>query len=123
MKTVCFDFDGVINSYRHGWQGVTEINDPPVKGIEKEIARIRKAGYKVIIQTTRCVTTDGWHAVSKWLVEHDIPFDNVVIEKPPAIAYIDDRAICFDGNAAGLLEKVEATLGTARTGYNSRAYA
>lgn len=28
-------------------------------------------------------------------------------EKPPAIVYIDDRAICFDGNADTLLEKIK----------------
>ena len=29
-------------------------------------------------------------------------------EKPPAIVYIDDRAICFDGNPHGLLDEIMA---------------
>ena len=28
-------------------------------------------------------------------------------EKPPAIVYIDDRAICFDGRSDELLEKIK----------------
>jgi len=105
--TVCIDFDGVINSYRHGWQGAAVINDPPVDGIGEEIAHIKKAGYKVIIQSTRCATTGGLRAVSCYLVDNHIPFDDIVIEKPPAVAYIDDRAIQFNGDPDGLLVKIE----------------
>ena len=105
--TVCFDFDGTIHRYSKGWQGETNIYDPPVDGIREEIARIKKAGYMIIIQSTRCSTTEGWAAVSAWLVENNIEFDNVVVEKPPAVAYIDDRAIQFRGNPAGLLEEIE----------------
>ena len=31
----------------------------------------------------------------------------ICTEKPPAIVYIDDRAICFDGNASNLLEQIQ----------------
>ena len=30
----------------------------------------------------------------------------MLAEKPPAICYVDDRAICFDGNTDGLIEKI-----------------
>ena len=33
--------------------------------------------------------------------------DKVGKEKPPAIAYIDDRAICFDGHPETLLKKIQ----------------
>lgn len=33
--------------------------------------------------------------------------DKVCKEKPPAIAYIDDRAICFDGHPETLLKKIQ----------------
>ena len=59
-KTVVFDFDGVIHSYKSGWQGENIIPDPPVNGIKKAIDEIRSAGYEVIVVSTRC----AYYAVS-----------------------------------------------------------
>ena len=106
-KTVVFDFDGVIHSYTSGWKGETVIPDSPVRGIKEEISKIRKAGYEVVVVSTRCATNNGIKAVNKYLLENGIVVDRVCKEKPPAIVYIDDRAICFDCNADGLLGKIE----------------
>ena len=106
-KTVCLDFDGVIHSYISGWQGAGVINDPPVAGIKDAIDEIRAAGYEVVIQSTRCADPTGLHAVETWLHENGIKHDWVTAGKPLAVAYIDERAIRFDGDAAGLLEKIE----------------
>ncbi len=107
MKTVIFDFDGVIHSYESGWQGVTNIPDPPVKGIDKAIQDIREAGYEVVVVSTRCYQDGGIEAIKKYLNKHSIRVDRVTYEKPPAIVSIDDRAICFDGRPGELLEKIE----------------
>ena len=40
-NTVLFDFDGVINSYKSGWEGYGIISDPPVEGIKEAIDEIR----------------------------------------------------------------------------------
>lgn len=105
-QTVVFDFDGVIHSYKSGWQGPTIIPDEPVEGIKEAIAEIRAAGYEVVVVSTRCETNEGQNAIMKYLQKHGIEFDNIRKEKPPAIVYIDDRAICFDGKADSLLEKI-----------------
>jgi len=105
--TVIFDFDGVIHSYTSGWQGATEIPDPPVEGIKEEIQRIRQAGYNVVVVSTRCYQAGGIDAILGYLVRNKILVDEVTAEKPPAIVQIDDRALCFDGNAEGLLEQIE----------------
>lgn len=105
-KTVVFDFDGVIHSYKSGWQGPTVIPDEPVEGIKEAIAEIRIAGYEVVVVSTRCETLIGMAAIQVYLEKHGIEFDRIMKEKPPAIVYIDDRAICFDGNAGSLLEKI-----------------
>lgn len=105
-QTVVFDFDGVIHSYTSGWKGETVIPDPPVPGIAKAISDIRRAGYDVVVVSTRCATLEGLAAVSMYLYEHGIKVDAVKKEKPPAIVYIDDRAICFDGNPGNLLEQI-----------------
>lgn len=106
-KTVVFDFDGVIHSYTSGWKGDTVIPDPPVPGIKEAIADIME-DYIVVVVSTRCATEDGKAAIEAWLHKYGIEVDEVTKEKPPAICYIDDRAICFDGIADLLKAKIEA---------------
>lgn len=107
-QTVIFDFDGVIHSYTSGWKGIDCIPDPPVDGIKEAIDSIRDKGYKVVIVSTRCRDINGISAIKDWLNKYDIEVDDISIEKPPALCSIDDRAICFDGNSSGLLEKIES---------------
>lgn len=106
-RTVVFDFDGVIHSYKRGWKGITEIPDEPVDGIKEAIAVIRKAGYEVVVVSTRCNEPAGKAAINKYLKEHEIIVDDIKDHKPPAICYIDDRAICFDGHPETLLNKIK----------------
>lgn len=107
-KTVVFDFDGVIHSYTSGWQGVTNIPDAPVPGIEEALKDIHNAGYEVVVVSTRCAHFGGKMAIESWLDVWGLYMyvDKVCTEKPPAIVYIDDRAICFDGHPETLLEKI-----------------
>lgn len=104
-ETVVFDFDGVIHSYKSLWQGATVIPDPPVEGIREAIADVREL-YNVVVVSTRCIVPEGKKAVEDYLRHFDIEVDAVLAEKPPAIAYIDDRAICFDGEPSKLLSKI-----------------
>ena len=106
-KTVVFDFDGVIHSYTSGWWGDAIVADPPVPGIREAIAEIRAAGYEVVVVSTRTASELGRQAVMEWLDKHGIEVDHVYAEKPPAIVYIDDRAICFDGHPETLLGKIQ----------------
>jgi hypothetical protein len=108
-KTVVFDFDGVIHSYTSGWLGETTIPDPPVPGIQKALKEIHDAGYEVVVVSTRCKTALGRMAIENWIDMYGMTqeVDKVCKEKPPAIAYIDDRAICFDGHPENLLKKIK----------------
>lgn len=108
-KTVVFDFDGVIHSYTSGWKGVTCISDPPVPGIDRSLKALQDAGYEVVVVSTRCSTVEGQAAIESWLDEYGIAHlvNRVCKEKPPAVVYVDDRAICFDGDPDSLLEKIE----------------
>lgn len=109
-QTVVFDFDGVIHSYTSGWQGATNIPDEPVYGIHEALRDIKEAGYEIVVVSTRCSTDEGTMAIESWLYKWclDTLVDKVCKEKPPAIVYIDDRAICFDGKPETLLSKIEA---------------
>lgn len=109
MKTVVFDFDGVIHGYQSGWQGDPAIiPDPVVPGIREAIAELRANGYKVVVVSTRCASDSGRLAVTYYLLENDIFVDDIRADKPPAVCYIDDRAICFDGHPENLVEKIKA---------------
>lgn len=107
-KTVVFDFDGVIHSYTSGWQGAATVTDSVVPGIQSAINSLRQEGYEVVVVSTRCATPEGMGAVRRYLRDNHIVVDEVMKEKPPAICYVDDRAICFDGNAETLVEKIKA---------------
>lgn len=104
-QTVVFDFDGVIHSYTSGWQGKDVATDPPVPGIKEALKEIHEAGYEIVVVSTRCATEEGLKCVRHYLHEHDMLsyVDRVCMEKPPALVYIDDRAICFDGRPENLL--------------------
>lgn len=103
--TVVFDFDGVIHSYTSGWKGAAVADDPPVEGIKEALRDIVQQGYRVVVVSTRCATEEGLKCVRRYLYEHDMLayVDKVCMEKPPALVYIDDRAICFDGHPEKLL--------------------
>ena len=107
VPTVIFDFDGVIHSYKSGWKGPDVIPDPPVEGIKEAIAEIRAAGYKVVVVSARCYLEGGMQAITDYLDDYGIVVDGVTDEKPPAIVTVDDRAICFNGKAGELLEKIK----------------
>jgi hypothetical protein len=104
-RTLCLDFDGVLHSYRSGWCGAEIIPDPPIHGTREAVARLRQQ-YRVVVHSTRCHTEEGRRAVQSWLQTHQIVVDEVCEHKPPALVYIDDRAIRFRGNWDDVLDEV-----------------
>lgn len=107
MPTVVFDFDGVIHSYKSGWKGAGVIPDPIVPGITDVIDQLREHGYIVVVVSTRYSTQEGMEAVKDYLTKNGIIVDDVLAEKPPAVCYIDDRAICFRGNTEKLVDQIK----------------
>lgn len=103
---IVFDFDGVIHSYKSGWKGAENIPDPVVPGIADAIRELRELGYRVVVVSTRCSTPKGMGAVRYYLKKNEIFVDDVLMEKPPALCYIDDRAIRFDGHPETLVGQV-----------------
>ncbi|MEZ6134279.1 MAG: hypothetical protein R3C53_05140 [Pirellulaceae bacterium] len=104
-RTICLDFDGVVHSYRSGWCGEGSIPDPPIHGTERAIERLRKE-YRVVIHSARCRTAAGREAIARWLEKHRIDVDEICEHKPPALVYIDDRAIRFEGNWAETMTRL-----------------
>jgi histidinol phosphatase-like enzyme len=105
---VVFDFDGVIHSYVSGWKSAEIIPDEPVDGIKEAIAEIRKAGYEVAVVSSRAASEEGKGAIQAYLEKYGIRVDDITSVKLPAICYIDDRAICFNGDPASLLRQIRS---------------
>lgn len=106
-RTICLDFDGVLHSYRSGWCGAEIIPDPPIHGTKDAIARLRQQ-YRIVIHSARCHTEAGRKAVEAWLERHGIEVDDVCEHKPPALVYVDDRAVRFRGNWDDVLDDIKA---------------
>lgn len=101
-RTIAVDFDGVIHRYSKGWRDGS-IYDPPIDGAREALARIHTR-YDVVIFTTRVNpemrgSDVQMGRVLEWLEEHGMRrgehFDDITHAKPPALAYIDDRALHF----------------------------
>ena len=106
-QIISFDFDGVIHSYKSGWQGAEVIPDPIVPGIDKVINDLREAGYYIVVVTTRCSYSAARAAIRKYLEDNNIQVDGITSIKEPCLVHIDDRTICFNGQTDGLVEQIK----------------
>lgn len=124
-KIICIDFDGVIHSYKSGWQGISVIPDEPVDGAipwllslvgtdPENISHFSpEAKFDVCIYSSRSKSFFGRRAMKKWLIKHGVNYGYFVdklirfpVKKPAAFLTIDDRAICFDGSFEKLSSKI-----------------
>ena len=98
---ICVDFDGVLNNYK-GYKGSDELYEPSTGA--KEFLQKLSEKYTVIILSARTPAK-----IYDWLIEHDLSqyVCDVTRTKPGAIAYIDDRALRFDGNYDKVLYELE----------------
>lgn len=96
-KTICFDFDGVLHSYRRGWTGLNP-EDPPVPGAQEAVRKITEMGYDVVVHSARARDAEGVAATRAWLESHKFPKMRISSTKPGADLYIDDRGFRFVGD-------------------------
>jgi hypothetical protein len=99
---VCLDLDGVMNEF-DGWRGADYFH-PPRPGLTEFVRDLREAGYVIVIHTVRWAPH-----VWEWIRKHGLePYiSDVTNLKIPAHVYIDDRAVCFQGDFAETLERVK----------------
>ena len=99
-KTIAVDFDGVLNNYT-GYDPHNLFT--PRSGVEDFLKTLNKQ-YEVIIYSTRNKSD-----IEKWLIKYHLDkyIQRVTNKKPPAVAYIDDRAVRFNGDYSDCLEDLD----------------
>lgn len=103
-KTICVDFDGVINSYTSGWtwrDASGPIPDHPVEGAFPWLIEIIRH-FKVCIYSSRSKVPRGIYWMKCWFIREGFPpglLESMEFpsQKPAAHLTIDDRAFRFDG--------------------------
>ena len=105
--TVAVDFDGVLHRYSRGWTGPGDVYDEPTAGALQAVEDLVQH-FRVVVFTARARTPGGASAVHWWLRLHGFPGLEVTAEKPPAVVYLDDRAMRFDGRWDGIVDAVRA---------------
>lgn len=99
--TVCVDLDGVLNLF-DGWKGADYFH-PPRPGAAEFLRSLNAQNYRVIVFTIRWA-----EHVEQWLEQNGLRgyVDCVTDKKPVAHVYVDDRAICFEGDFSRALEQI-----------------
>ena len=98
---VCVDLDGVLNAF-DGWRGA-DFFHPPRPGAREFLESLNARGYRVVVFTVRWAPH-----VQDWLARHGLAelVSEVTDRKPPAHVYVDDRAVCFEGDFAATLQRI-----------------
>jgi hypothetical protein len=103
-KRIMIDFDGTIHKYSKGWKDGT-VYDEPISGAKQFIDQLKDDGFEVVVFTSRLsvsslgqeVVNEQKEMIEMWLKKYGIEVDGVTAEKLPAVAYVDDRAVEFNG--------------------------
>jgi uncharacterized HAD superfamily protein len=91
MKIV-IDIDGVICEETKPYSKAK-----PIIGAKERITYwFFQRSHKIVLHTSR--REQDRKRTEKWLKEHGIPYDKLVMGKPKADLYIDDKAIRFTGD-------------------------
>jgi hypothetical protein len=101
-RTIAVDFDGVLHQWDGLWKGYHVIEGTPTVGAMAWLDTIVH-DYDIVVFTVRGNSWRGRRAVKKWLAKwsfmepHKLRQIKVTAKKPPALVYLDDRAMRFDG--------------------------
>lgn len=101
--TIAVDLDGVIHAYSKGWHDGS-MYDIPVSGSHEALSGLVSDGFRIVIVTARMNPkfpnpAEQELSVREWLTNNSFKegehYHELSNNKPPAVAYIDDRAVTF----------------------------
>lgn len=101
QPTLAIDFDGTMTLAGPYEPGTPTVGVQP--GTRQALAEWNAEGYRIVVLTARN-PADVW----PWLAAHGLTafVAAVTNTKPPAVAYIDDRAVSFGGDWAAVRKRV-----------------
>jgi hypothetical protein len=109
---VAVDLDGTILSYESGWGEEGKFGDP-LPGAIEALNELMQLGWRVSIYTARfsgldeTSTAELEAALSDYLTSVGVPFSDIWIgHKPQADAFVDDRALRFEGDWSTILQQL-----------------
>ena len=111
---LCIDLDNTLCELKDEEQSYADVL--PKEGAVVALQELKTAGWKIIIHTARgmgsCKRNVGEMNVQvlpgiiAWLEKWEIPFDEIVLGKPNARYYIDDKALTFNNNWPEITKKL-----------------
>jgi 7-cyano-7-deazaguanine synthase in queuosine biosynthesis len=109
MKKIVVDLDGILTVETQGFgKGFYPKRTPNKYNIET-LYDLKRRGYKIVIHSARYVTDELMTV--EWLAKHNVPYDELILGKPQADQYVDDKAcsqldrevLCFSGGIDSLI--------------------
>ncbi len=95
------DFDDTIHDTKNVSEG-HKMGQPTAGAVNA--VRYLSRSYRIIVFTVR----GDQPYIKDWLRHFNIPFDAVTNVKGPAVAYVDDKAVHFDGNWNRVIQEVQS---------------
>ena len=103
-KTVIIDIDGVLVDFDNCTEGcdysgyphtinLRRDKCPEMDGAKEALSVFKNMGLTIILVTSR--VEEERDVTVKWLEDHDLLYDSLVMGKPRGIIYIDDLAYKF----------------------------
>lgn len=107
-RTIAVDFDGVLHPYTAGWVGSVPADEAPTPGALDFLDWCAVEGYRVVVFSTRADHKEGLDGIWDWLLAHKLAsyVADVTHAKPPAVAYVDDRAVPYVGDWQAVREGI-----------------
>lgn len=122
MRTLNVDFDGVLNSYTSGWDGVRSFPDPPAPGAIEwlttmvyhfDVWILSSRFWDVERKRPRCDASEPSRdevivMMEDWLETHGMRYEDIrklsYAGKPPGFITLDDRGVMFAGEFPSVIE-------------------
>lgn len=107
-RTVALDFDGTLHPYTDGWTGEVPADEAPSPLAVEFLVMCKTRGWDVIVFSCRARDPGGDRGIARWIDKYGLRdlIHSVTSEKPVAFAYVDDRAVPFEGDWLEALEHV-----------------